>query len=123
MAAPPRAGVGSGRTGGRGGSRGPTRRRHGPGEPRPLAPPAPSEAVDGRRRVRTSRRDRREPGPVVGKMLSVQPIHVDHFTDPGCPWAYSAAPALAALRWRFGDQLEWDLVTIGLTEHASQYAD
>src|SRR3954452_18292048 len=56
-------------------------------------------------------------------MLSVQRIHVTHYTDPGCPWAYSAAPALAALRWRFGDQLEWDLVTIGLTEHASQYVE
>ncbi len=62
-------------------------------------------------------------GPVLGKRLSVQPIRVTHFTDPGCPWAYSAAPALAALRWRYGDQLEWDLVTIGLTEDARQYVD
>lgn len=46
-----------------------------------------------------------------------------HFTDPGCPWAYSAAPALAALRWRFGAQLDWRLVLIGLTEQARQYAD
>ena len=53
----------------------------------------------------------------------MQPIRVTHFTDPGCPWAYSAAPALAALRWRYGDQLDWDLVTIGLTEEARQYAD
>ena len=58
-------------------------------------------------------------GPVLGKRLSVQPIRVTHFTDPGCPWAYSAAPALAALRWRYGDQLDWDLVTIGLTEDAA----
>jgi predicted DsbA family dithiol-disulfide isomerase len=56
-------------------------------------------------------------------MLSVQPIHVTHFTDPGCPWAYSAMPALAALRWRYGDQLDWELVTIGLTEDAQQYVD
>ena len=53
----------------------------------------------------------------------MQPIRVTHFTDPGCPWAYSAAPALAALRWRYGDQLDWDLVTIGLTEDARQYVD
>ena len=26
-------------------------------------------------------------------------------TDPGCPWAYSAIPALRALDWRYGDQL------------------
>jgi 2-hydroxychromene-2-carboxylate isomerase len=48
-------------------------------------------------------------------------IDVVHFTDPGCPWAYSASPALAVLRWRYGDQLRWRLVTIGLTEEADQY--
>jgi predicted DsbA family dithiol-disulfide isomerase len=50
-------------------------------------------------------------------------VDVTHFSDPGCPWAYSAAPALAALRWRFGDQLRWRLVMIGLTEDAQQYID
>jgi predicted DsbA family dithiol-disulfide isomerase len=49
-------------------------------------------------------------------------ISVTHFTDPGCPWAYSAGPALAVLRWRYRDQLDWRLVTIGLTETAEQYA-
>jgi predicted DsbA family dithiol-disulfide isomerase len=48
-------------------------------------------------------------------------ISVTHFTDPGCPWAYSASPALAVMHWRYGDQLEWRLATIGLTEHAEQY--
>jgi predicted DsbA family dithiol-disulfide isomerase len=48
-------------------------------------------------------------------------ISVTHFTDPGCPWAYSASPALAVLQWRYGDQLDWRLQTIGLTEHADQY--
>ncbi|HZC29088.1 MAG TPA: DsbA family protein [Gaiellaceae bacterium] len=50
-------------------------------------------------------------------------ISVTHFTDPGCPWAYSASPALAVLHWRYGDQLEWRLATIGLTEHAEQYVN
>ncbi len=48
-------------------------------------------------------------------------IEITHFTDPGCPWAYSASPALAVLRWRYADQLSWRLVTIGLTESAEQY--
>ena len=56
-------------------------------------------------------------------MLFVQPINVLHFSDPGCPWAYSASPAHAALRWRYGDQLDWRLVLIGLTESAQQYVD
>jgi 2-hydroxychromene-2-carboxylate isomerase len=50
-------------------------------------------------------------------------IETTHLTDPGCPWAYSASPALAALQWRYGDQLRWRLVTIGLTEDAAQYID
>jgi 2-hydroxychromene-2-carboxylate isomerase len=50
-------------------------------------------------------------------------IDVTHFNDPGCPWAYSARPAHAVLRWRYGDQLRWRLVTIGLTEDAQQYVD
>jgi 2-hydroxychromene-2-carboxylate isomerase len=49
-------------------------------------------------------------------------IEVTHFTDPGCPWAYSALPAHTTLRWRYGDQLRWKLVMIGLTEEAAQYA-
>ena len=49
-------------------------------------------------------------------------IEVTHFTDPGCPWAYSAWPAHTTLRWRYGDQLRWTLVMIGLTEEAAQYA-
>src|SRR4051794_41806100 len=51
----------------------------------------------------------------------VSTVDVTHFSDPGCPWAYSASPALAVLRWRYGDQLTWRLVTIGLTEQADQY--
>jgi len=50
-------------------------------------------------------------------------VAVTHFTDPGCPWAYSARPALRTLEWRFGDQLAWELVVIGLTEDAKQYED
>ncbi|HZO36933.1 MAG TPA: DsbA family protein [Solirubrobacteraceae bacterium] len=48
-------------------------------------------------------------------------VKVLHFTDPACPWAYSASPALAALRWRFGDQLAWQTVTIGLSEDLKRY--
>jgi 2-hydroxychromene-2-carboxylate isomerase len=50
-------------------------------------------------------------------------VSVVHFSDPGCPWAYSASPALAVLRWRYGDQLDWRLVTIGLAEDPSRYTD
>jgi 2-hydroxychromene-2-carboxylate isomerase len=48
-------------------------------------------------------------------------IQVTHFTDPGCPWAWSASPHFAVLRWRYGDQLRWRHVMIGLTERAAEY--
>lgn len=48
-------------------------------------------------------------------------VSVTHFSDPGCPWAYSASPAHAVLRWRYREQLQWRLVVIGLTEEADQY--
>jgi predicted DsbA family dithiol-disulfide isomerase len=45
------------------------------------------------------------------------------FSDPACPWAYSESPALRVIEWRYGDQLDWRLVLIGLTERSEQYAE
>jgi protein-disulfide isomerase-like protein with CxxC motif len=44
------------------------------------------------------------------------------FNDPACPWAYSESPALRVLEWRYRDQLDWQLVLIGLSEDTSRYA-
>ena len=55
------------------------------------------------------------------RLTASVPIDVAHFTDPGCPWAWSASPAHAVLRWRYGDALRWRPVMIGLTERAEQY--
>ena len=48
-------------------------------------------------------------------------ITTSRYDDPGCPWAYSANPAFRVLEWRYGAQLDWRLVLIGLTESADQY--
>src|SRR3954469_2885305 len=50
-------------------------------------------------------------------------VEVLHMTDPGCPWAWSASPALAVLRWRYRDGLRWRHAMIGLTERAEQYEE
>jgi 2-hydroxychromene-2-carboxylate isomerase len=42
------------------------------------------------------------------------------YNDPGCPWGYSANPAFRALEWRYGDQIEWRLVVIGLSDEVSE---
>jgi len=48
-------------------------------------------------------------------------IQATLYSDPACPWAYSESPALRVMEWRYGDQLDWNLILIGLTEESSQY--
>ncbi len=42
------------------------------------------------------------------------------FNDAGCPWGYSANPAFRVLEWRYGDQIEWRLVVIGLRDEVTE---
>ena len=53
---------------------------------------------------------------------AVTVIETTLYTDAACPWAYSANPALRVLEWRFGDQLSWRLVVIGLRDELSEAA-
>jgi predicted DsbA family dithiol-disulfide isomerase len=50
-------------------------------------------------------------------------ISVTLFSDPACPWGYSENPALRVIEWRYGDQLDWRLVLVGLSEDTSRYAE
>ena len=52
-----------------------------------------------------------------------EPVKVTLYNDAGCPWGYSANPAFRVLEWRYGAQLEWRLVLIGLTNVAQEYVD
>jgi len=42
-------------------------------------------------------------------------LDVQLFTDPACPFAFSAEPARLRLRWHYGDQLRWRTTMIVLT--------
>jgi 2-hydroxychromene-2-carboxylate isomerase len=42
-------------------------------------------------------------------------LELTHFTDPACPFAFSAEPARWRLRWHYGDQLRWTTRLIVLT--------
>ena len=42
-------------------------------------------------------------------------IEITLFTDPACPFAFSAEPVRQRLRWHYGDQLHWRLRMIVLT--------
>jgi 2-hydroxychromene-2-carboxylate isomerase len=49
-------------------------------------------------------------------------IRATLYTDAACPWAYSANPALRVLEWRYGAELDWRLVTIGLRDEVTEAA-
>ena len=43
------------------------------------------------------------------------PLEITHFTDPACPFAFSAEPVHWRLRWHYGTQLVWHTRMIVLT--------
>src|SRR3954452_1965641 len=43
------------------------------------------------------------------------------FTDPACPFAFSAEPARLKLRWLYGDQIEWQPRMVVLSESPRDY--
>lgn len=49
-------------------------------------------------------------------------IRATLFNDPICPWGYSANPQFRVLEWRYGKQLDWRLVLIGLRDEVSEQA-
>ncbi len=57
-----------------------------------------------------------------GQSLTVQPIlRLRHFTDPACPFAYSAEPVRQRLRWTYGEQIAWEDVMVVLTRDPADY--
>src|SRR3954468_24578917 len=47
-------------------------------------------------------------------------VRITHFTDPACPFAFSAEPVRQRLRWHYGDQLEWTTRMIVLTDEPGE---
>ena len=43
-------------------------------------------------------------------------VRITEYTDPGCPWAYSAEPSRRRLEWLYGEGLEWRINVVGLAE-------
>jgi predicted DsbA family dithiol-disulfide isomerase len=48
------------------------------------------------------------------------PVSIELFTDPACPFAFSAEPARQRLRWHYGDSLRWTVRMIVLTEEPGE---
>ncbi len=47
-------------------------------------------------------------------------VAITEFTDPGCPFAFSAEPHRLRLRWLFGDQLDFRERMVGLSAQRPQ---
>ena len=47
-------------------------------------------------------------------------LDVELFTDPACPFAFSAEPARQRLRWHYGDGLRWSTRMIVLTREPGE---
>src|SRR4051794_41943401 len=50
-------------------------------------------------------------------------VCITEYTDPGCPWAYSAEPFRRRLTWLYGDRLEWRVKLVGLAESPAEYLE
>lgn len=48
-------------------------------------------------------------------------VRIVEYTDPGCPWAYSAEPFRRRLDWLYGDNLTWDVRMVGLSSSPDDY--
>jgi 2-hydroxychromene-2-carboxylate isomerase len=46
---------------------------------------------------------------------------ISDYTDPGCPFAFSAEPIRLRLAWIYGDQIDWRPRMVGLAETAAVY--
>ncbi len=50
-------------------------------------------------------------------------VCVTEFTDPGCPWAYSAEPFRRRIDWLYGDTVRWKINVVVLSETAEENAE
>jgi predicted DsbA family dithiol-disulfide isomerase len=53
----------------------------------------------------------------------VAALRITEYTDPGCPWAFSAEPSRLRLRWLYGGQLEWTRRMVVLSESPADYEE
>jgi predicted DsbA family dithiol-disulfide isomerase len=53
----------------------------------------------------------------------VADVRITEYTDPGCPWAYSAEPIQRRLDWLYGDQVEWQVRMVVLASSPEDYDD
>src|SRR4029079_6409422 len=50
-------------------------------------------------------------------------VRITEYTDPGCPWAYSAEPYRRRLRWLYGEDIEWHARMVVLADSPEDYVE
>ena len=50
-------------------------------------------------------------------------VCITEYTDPGCPWAYSAEPFRRRLDWLYGERLDWVPRMVGLSASPEDYLE
>ena len=50
-------------------------------------------------------------------------VRITEYTDPGCPWAYSAEPFRRRLDWLYGDDVEWEVRMVVLADSPEEYLE
>jgi predicted DsbA family dithiol-disulfide isomerase len=50
-------------------------------------------------------------------------LTITEFTDPGCPFAFSAEPFRLRLSWLYGERLDWRVRMVGLSESPQEALD
>ncbi len=55
--------------------------------------------------------------------MSAPDVCVTDFTDPGCPWAWSAEPFRRRLQWLYGDKLDWSRRMVVLADEPQEFLD
>jgi predicted DsbA family dithiol-disulfide isomerase len=59
----------------------------------------------------------------AGRVAGLTDVSITEFTDPGCPWAYSAEPVRRRLDWLYGDSVEWRARMVVLSEDPADYEE
>lgn len=50
-------------------------------------------------------------------------VVIHEFTDPACPWAYSAEPFRRRINWLYGEHVVWRTVMVGLAEQPEDWVE
>jgi predicted DsbA family dithiol-disulfide isomerase len=55
-----------------------------------------------------------------GETRNLAPVLIKHYTDPSCPWAFSAERQRLRLLWLYGEQIDWELHMVVLSEEVPE---